>query len=490
MKFEGKILIIGLGAVSRCTIPVLLKHLEMPRQNITVMDFAELGDAPSEVVSAGCNFVSDRLTRDNLGHKLAQYVGKGDIIVDLAWNIDCGEIIEWCHKRGVRYVNTSVEVWDPYEGAAERHPAHRTLYWRHMRLRERMASWKVQRGPTAILDHGANPGLVQHFTKQALHDIAARWLVEFPTECERRDLIADASKHARYNELAMLLGVKTIHVSERDTQISQRPKEVGEFVNTWSIEGFREEGIAPCEMGWGTHERTVPPRACFHDEGPQNQICLAQMGCRTWVRSWVPYSEIVGMVIRHGEAFSISEHLTVRNEYKVPIYRPTVHYAYCPCDQAIVSMHELHMRNYDLQPKLRIMNDDIINGSDILGVLLMGHDFKSWWIGSLLDIDESRRLVPHQNATTLQVACSVMAAVMYMIENPREGVLLPDQLPYDYILKHAKPYLGTFKSEPADWDPLRNWSHLYERYGAPRPKDEDMWQFNSFLMNNISGNGY
>ena len=152
----------------------------------------------------------------------------------------------------------------------------------------------------------------------------------FQTECERRDLIADASKHARYNELAMLLGVKTIHVSERDTQISQRPKEVGEFVNTWSIEGFREEGIAPCEMGWGTHERTVPPRACFHDEGPQNQICLAQMGCRTWVRSWVPYSEIVGMVIRHGEAFSISEYLTVRNEYKVPIYRPTVHYAYCP----------------------------------------------------------------------------------------------------------------------------------------------------------------
>ena len=63
-------LIIGLGAVSRCTFPVLLKHLEMPRQNITVMDFAELGDAPSEVVNAGCNFVSDRLTRDNLGHKL------------------------------------------------------------------------------------------------------------------------------------------------------------------------------------------------------------------------------------------------------------------------------------------------------------------------------------------------------------------------------------------------------------------------------------
>ena len=83
----------------------------------------------------------------------------------------------------------------------------------------------------------------------------------------------------------MQLGVKVIHCSERDTQITDQPKQVDEFVNTWSIEGFREEGTTTAEMGWGTHEKELPPLAYEHTEGPRNQICLAQMGMNTWVRS-------------------------------------------------------------------------------------------------------------------------------------------------------------------------------------------------------------
>ncbi len=49
--------------------------------------------------------------------------------------------------------------------------------------------------------------------------------------------------------------MKVIHCSERDTQITDVPKQVDEFVNTWSIEGFREEGTTTAEMGWGTHEK-------------------------------------------------------------------------------------------------------------------------------------------------------------------------------------------------------------------------------------------
>lgn len=490
MKFDGKILVIGLGAVSRCAFPLLLKHLQMDRKKITVMDFENV-PAAKIVTDSGARFVKEKIQRATMGKQLAKYVGKGDIIIDLAWNIGCADILQWCHDHGVRYVNTSVEVWDPYEGAANRTPPERTLYHRHMRLRELFATWKNTNGPTAVLDHGANPGLVQHFTKEALQDIANHWLDDHNKKSPRRELIQTALKSRQYNHLAMHLGVKTIHISERDTQITSKPKEVDEFVNTWSIEGFREEGVAPAEMGWGTHERSLPPRAMHHQEGPQNQICLAQMGCRTYVRSWVPNYEIVGMVIRHGEAFSISEHLTVWNNH-TPLYRPTVHYAYCPCDNAIASLFELHMRNYNLQPRLRIMDDDITSGQDILGCLLMGHDYKSWWIGSLLDIHETRRLVPYpgQNATTLQVACSVLAAVLWMIQNPNKGVCLPDQLPHEFILKHAKPYLGPWYSKPVDWTPLKNWSHLYEKFGAPQPKDEDVWQFNTFLMNNLSGMAY
>ncbi len=129
----------------------------------------------------------------------------------------------------------------------------------------------------------------------------------------------------------MKLGVKVIHCSERDTQVTDRPKQVDEFVNTWSIEGFREEGTTTAEMGWGTHEKQLPPLAYQHADGPRNQICLARMGINTWVVSWVPHYCIRGMIIRHGEAFTISDRLTVWEDGR-PIYRPTVHYAYCPCD--------------------------------------------------------------------------------------------------------------------------------------------------------------
>ena len=157
-----------------------------------------------------------------------------------------------------------------------------------------------------MLDHGANPGLVSHFTKAALADIADACARGRHVDRRRAGRDRAARADGAWNRLAQALGVKVIHISERDTQISDEPKREDEFVNTWSVEGFYEEGVAPAELGWGTHERTLPRRAFTHDRGPRNQICLAHPGCSTWVRSWVPCGEIVGMVIRHGEAFSIS----------------------------------------------------------------------------------------------------------------------------------------------------------------------------------------
>jgi homospermidine synthase len=245
--------------------------------------------------------------------------------------------------------------------------------------------------------------------------------------------------------------------------------------------GFREEGIAPAEMGWGTHERRLPPGAHVHPFGPGNQICLARMGVNTRVRLWVPSGEITGMVVRHGEAFTISDHLTVW-EGRRPVYRPTVHYAYCPTDAAINSLHELEMRWWDLQPRQRILTEEIVEGRDELSVLLMGHDFTSWWTGSLLDIHESRTLVPGQNATTLQVAASVLGAITWMIHHPRQGVCVPDDLPYEAVLEAALPYLGPTVSAPCDWTPLKNRVDLFAKFGQPAPRPEDVWQFESFLV--------
>lgn len=480
IKFNGKILVIGCGSVSQCTLPLLLKHIQMPAEKITIMDFVDNRSTVPDILSRGVRYVQKQITRENYTKVLSEYVGSGDLIIDLAWNIDCCAILEWCHNHNVLYVNTSVELWDPYEGAKDKPPVERTLYVRHMAIREMIKKWRNPKGTTAVLEHGANPGLVSHFTKRALIDITEKILSK-KSKPERKKELKTALAKKNFAKLAQLTGVKVIHISERDSQISNQPKEMNEFVNTWSIEGFREEGIAPAEMGWGTHERYLPDFANFHSYGPGNQICLSRPGIKTWVRSWVPSGEIIGMVVRHGEAFTISDHLTVWDA-NIPVYRPTVHYAYCPCDFAITSLVELEMRQFDLQKKQRIMNDEITSGRDELGVLLMGHDFNSWWTGSLLDIDETRKLVPHQNATTLQVACSIVGCVEWMIRNPKKGICVPDDLPHDEVLKVAMPYLGPFVSKAADWTPLKHRVNLFQKFNGRSPLAEDVWQFTTFLI--------
>lgn len=481
--FDGRVLILGYGSVAQCTLPILVKHLDAPLSNITVMDFEDKRDILQEWTAKGVAFVQDKVLPHNLGSLLSRYLADGDLLIDLAWNIDACEILQWCHDRGVLYANTSVEVWDPYAGAERKHPTEKTLYWRHMNLRAMTAQWKTK-GPTAVIEHGANPGLISHWTRQGLVDIAQRMIADGKAVGADAEDLQHLVNDRVFNRLAMKLGVKVIHCSERDTQITNRPKQVDEFVNTWSIEGFREEGTTTAELGWGTHEKELPEFAFEHARGPRNQICLARMGMNTWVRSWVPDYTIHGMVIRHGEAFTISDKLTVWEDGK-SVYRPTVHYAYCPCDCAMISLQELRGYDYELQPHLRIMNDEITGGSDILGALLMGHAYNAWWTGSDLSIEESRRLVPRQNATTMQVAVSVVAACVWMVENPAMGMCVPDDLPHDTILGIANPYLGKNLSVPSDWTPLKHRGNRFEGYNRPDLDPSDPWQFKNFLVTRI-----
>ena len=483
-RAPSRVLVLGCGSVAQSVLPLMVRDLGVEPSRIHVVDFVDNRARIAHVLSLGVSYEQDRLTPDNLDTFLSARVGSGDLLLDLAWNIDNPTILQWCRDHDVRYLNTSVELWDPYDALEQTPPLDRTLYVRHMSLRRMMASWPDNRGATAVLEHGANPGLVSHWAKKALTHLATRMLSDGLAGSNAAAL-EQALSAAEFHRVAMLSGTKVIHIAERDTQITDRPKQPGEFVNTWSVDGLYEEGVAPAEMGWGTHELRLPPDAYVHTgEGPCNQICMARPGVETWVRSWVPSGEIRGMVVRHGEAFTMCEHLTVTDESGATVYRPTVHYAYHPSDAAINSLLELRMRNWEMQPRSRILNDEIISGRDELGVLLMGHPYKSWWTGSLLSIDEARAILPGQSATTLQVAGSIIGAIAWMIDNPHEGVRVPDDLPWETVLAVADRYLGTQHSGPADWDPVTSRRDLFPRFSAEADHVDrtDPWQFTNFLV--------
>jgi len=309
---------------------------------------------------------------------------------------------------------------------------------------------------------------VSHFAKQALLNLAAD---------AGRSTAAPAGREA-WASLAERIGMKVVHVAERDTQYAIPQKRPGEFVNTWSVDGFVGEGSQPSELGWGSHERHLPADANHYGFGPECAIFLSRPGVSVRVRSWTPLNGgYHGFLITHGESISIADYYTVREHDRVR-FRPTVHYAYHPCDGAVLSVLEYWGRNYRMQPATRVLMDDIHDGIDELGVLLMGHARGAYWFGSQLSVKEARSLAPYNNATSLQVGAGVLGAIVWACENPRAGVVDPDEIDYARVLEIARPYLGTVVGVYSDWTPLQDRGLLF-----PEDVDaSDPWQFKNFRV--------
>jgi homospermidine synthase len=291
-------------------------------------------------------------------------------------------LIRLCQEIGVIYLDTCIEPWKGYYTNSSLSVSERSNY----ALREQAIKLKKEypHGTTALIACGANPGIISPLTKQAILNIAKDLLVEHDVPKTRQEWAALANK----------LDIKTIHIAEYDWQKTTHKRPHGDFHNTWSGEGFISEGLQPSELGWGTHEKALPQDGHEHTFGEKSSIYLDAPGFSTRVRSWTPLAgPYQGNLVTHNEAISISNLLTLHKDGKV-IYRPTVHYAYRPFDDAVLSMLEMEGRNMTHPKNIRVIKDDI-DGIDELGVLLMGHKNQSYWFGSHLSSEEARKVAPH-----------------------------------------------------------------------------------------------
>jgi len=280
--------------------------------------------------------------------------------------------------------------------------------------------------------------------------------------------------------LMQRVGVKGIHIAERDTQRAREPKPRGMFINTWSVEGFCSEGLQPSELGWGTHEKHMPANGHRHDFGCDAAIYLTRPGAGTRVRSWTPTAQAQhAWMITHNESISIADYFTARDAAGNVTYRPTCHYAYHPCNDAVLSLHELFGRAGKRQDDIYILDEhDIVDGIDELGVLIYGHAKNAYWYGSQLSIEETRRIAPYQNATGLQVTSAVLAGMVWALENPTSGITEADEMDFRRCLEVQIPYLGPVIGQYTDWTPLTDRPGLF-----PEDIDKrDPWQFRNVLV--------
>jgi homospermidine synthase len=468
-RIDGPIVMIGFGSIGKGTLPLIERHFTFDKSRFVVIDPE---DKDRKLLDErGIRFIHEAVSRDNYRKLLSPLLTTGGgqgFCVNLSVDTSSVAIMELCNEIGALYIDTVNEPWTGFYFDAKKGPEERSNY----ALREVTLAARRKRKPgstTAVSCCGANPGMVSWFVKQALLNIATDTKVKTKEPTSRE----------AWAKFAKKLGVKGIHIAERDTQRARNPKPQNVFVNTWSVEGFLSEGMQPAELGWGTHEKWIPSNGRKHKTGCQAAIYLLQPGANTRVRSWTPTAKgQYGFLVTHNESISIADYFTVKDGRKTT-YRPTCHYAYHPANDAVLSLHELFGMAGKRQDAIHILDEnEIVDGIDELGVLLYGHKKNAYWYGSQLSIDETRDIAPYQNATGLQVSSAVLAGMVWALENPNAGIVEADEMDFRRCLEVQMPYLGPVIGTYTDWTPLTDRPGMF-----PEAIDKrDPWQFKNVLV--------
>ena len=475
-RIEGAIVMIGFGSIGRGTLPLIERHFEFDKEHFVVIGPDDSDRALLD--ERGIKFVQLAITRDNYREVLGAYLkaGKGQgFCVNLSVDTSSLDLMRFCREIGALYIDTVVEPWPGFYYDKSRGNDARTNYaLRETVLAERRAN---PGGTTAVSCCGANPGMVSWFVKQALVNLAR----------DSGDAAPEPNSREDWGKLAQRLGVKGVHIAERDTQRAKHPKPMNTFVNTWSIEGFLSEGMQPAELGWGTHEKWTPANAGFHKAGCGAAIYLLQPGANTRVRSWTPTPQRAVRFPRHPQRGDLHRGLFhgARRQGRAssPIARRATT-PIIPADDAVLSLHEIvrAKRRHACRRTHHILTEnEIVDGVDELGVLLYGH--KPTTRTGMARSSPSKRpaeLAPYQNATGMQVTSAVLAGMVWALENPKRGVVEADEMDYKRdALKFSRPYSGPDR---------RRLYGLERRSPAGQglfPEDVDLsdpWQFRNVLV--------
>ncbi len=191
-NFPGRLVMVGFGSIGQGVLPLILRHIALPPERITIVTAEDLGQ--QEAADYGVKFIINPLTQENYRQVLEPLLGKGDFLLNLSVDVSSIALVKLAHEKGALYLDTCIEPWPGGYTDPNVPPSQRSNY----ALREQMLAVRDAQkgGPTAVITHGANPGLVSHFVKQALLNIAADTSVDAGNPKTREEWAALAAKLA------------------------------------------------------------------------------------------------------------------------------------------------------------------------------------------------------------------------------------------------------------------------------------------------------
>ena len=448
-KYPASVLIVGFGSVGQALLPLIIEKFALSSKQIQII--AADGNGRNVAAAYGIQIEIAPLLPCNVEASLYGRLHAGDWLLNLAVEVSSVALILWCRRSGVLYLDTCVEPW----AGGYAHITNLSLTTNHA-LREQALQLHEPGTPTAIIAHGANPGIITHLAKAGLLEL---------------DKLRGVEEQSSWAALAAAIGVKVIQIAERDTQAVAAEIPLSHFVNTWSVPGFLAEAQQCAEVGWGTHEMMLAPGGVFHGTGDPSAIYMQALGIDVLVKSWVPsLGEQVSYLIPHHEATSLASLLTVYPDGEaLPSYRPTVYYAYNPSPATAQSIRYWKERGRQLPARSYFLRDELSTGFDELGVLFVG-SWGAFWYGSTLTLADARAIAPFNSATSLQVVAGILGALVWMEKRPNAGVVEAEDMHHEEVLAAAMPYLGQVGGIASPW----------------LPRQHSQLQFDDFLVSAVA----
>jgi len=454
IEFKNKIVQLGFGAVGKSFFEKLPKEIKFDKENFFVISrdkleytfFLELGGKLG-------NFIVADINRKNFKQIFSEYLNEGDLLIDFADGVGTKDFVEWCAYNNVMYINTGETDWDDnwYN-----------IFEENLKKNELKGQLKqknnVNKYPI-VLQHGNNPGLVSHFVKSGLEYIVKK---QFKNNKKLNTLLEEN----KFNEIAKELELKEIHVNDNDYQEVKDEFDENKLYSTWSIDSFFFEMLSEATANIGTNEQINYDKEFKNIDIKNGFLEFKDLAIDKVGKTYYPKGKFEGFLVPHEETITIAKSLEVKNGEDVT-YRPTVMFLYSPCKFAVKYLKEARVNDY-LNPDATkpqnaenqiirgfkypkraeiLYKEQIKNGTEYVGVLLLGSKFNPVWVGNRIEknfLYKDKKSSFWQTPTITPVAMSALAATCWMIKNKDiGGIYFPDDInEYKEIIKFAEKYIS------------------------------------------------
>lgn len=426
------------------------KYYVITRDKYEFDPFIELG-------GMAANFIVSEVTRANFAEVFEPYLSEGDLLIDFADTVGTKDFLDWCANRNIMYINTGEADWpDNWYSIFNENELKNELRQKHAE------NPQTNRYPI-VLQHGNNPGLVSHFVKAGIEYLAN-------TGFKKDKLLKGLIKEGKFNEAAKRMGITTIHVNDIDSQKVKAEYNDSVLFSTWCTDSFWFEMLSEATAAVGTHEVVDYEEECNFYQKEKGFLEFKKLAADIKCKTVYPNGVFKGYLVPHEETVTIAKSLEVKEGEEV-IYRPTVLFLYEPCEYARRYFERAKVNDYPNPDPAKPMDceipgqpciirgylypdnaemvyrEHITEGTEYVGVLLMGEGFDPVWVGNRIETSylyKNKKKSYWQTPTITPVAMSALAAVCWMLKHKNQGgIYFPDDIPdYKFLIHTAEKYIS------------------------------------------------